>query len=425
MGILRYRLWDIDVLVSRTFVSVGLVAFIGLVYVVVVVVLGHTLGGWAGKIVATAIAALAFEPVRERLAHWANRLVYGERATPYEVMAEFSGRLAGAISVEEILPRIAETTVKGVGAVAGQVTAYLPGGGARTVEWPAGHGLAPTFEMPVTYDGEPIGEIAVTTARGERLRPHEEALLGSLAAQAGLAVNNARLTIELRDRLDEISEQAADLQASRQRIVTAREAQRQRVVQLIHDRVEVRLEAAAQELDDLGPLLTSDPPRAIELCDALVEECGQALESLRELAHGIFPAILADQGVVTALDAYILQSRLPIDVRLEADAPGRRYDPQTEATVYFCVIQALANAGTYAPDSSVVVRINEEAGHLSFSVTDDGPGTDTRHLLAGTDVRDMRDRVEAIGGEFDAVSTRGVGTVVAGSVPIDVLVPAS
>jgi signal transduction histidine kinase len=422
MGILRYRLWDIDVLVSRTLMSVGLAAFIGLVYVVVVVVLGHGLGpgGSAGlKIVATAIAAIAFEPVRERLARFANRLVYGERATPYEVMAEFSDRLTGAISVDEILPRIAETTVKGVGGVAGQVTAFLPGGGTRTVEWPeADHVTQFSFEMPVTYRGEQVGEIAVATAHGERLRPEEEELLAALGAQAGLAVNNARLTIELQARLQEISVQAADLHASRQRIVTARQGQRQRVVQLIHDRVEVPLHRASTLLDELAPLLRTDEARAHELIDALVDECGQALDALRELARGIFPAILADQGVVSALDAYVLQANLPIDVRLEAVGAPDRYDPQVEAIVYFCVIQALANAGAYAPESSVMVRVCEERGHLSFSVADDGPGTDPQRLQSGADVRDMRDRVEAVGGEFDATTAPRQGTIISGSVPL-------
>ncbi len=219
MGILRYRLWDIDVLVSRTLMSVGLAAFIGLVYVVVVVLLGHGLGpgGSAGlKIVATAIAAIAFEPVRERLARFANRLVYGERATPYEVMAEFSDRLASAISVDEILPRIAETAVTGVGGIAGQVTAFLPGGGSRTVEWPKNSNVTSfSYVMPVTYRGDDVGEIAVATAHGERLRPEEEELLAALGAQAGLAVNNARLTIELQARLEEISVRARDLRTRR------------------------------------------------------------------------------------------------------------------------------------------------------------------------------------------------------------------
>ncbi len=190
------------------------------------------------------------------------------------------------------------------------------------------------------------------------------------------------------------------------------------MVQLIHERVEVRLHRASTLLEELAPLLTSDPERALELIDALLDECGHALDALRDLARGIFPAILADQGVVAALDAYVLQARLPIDVRVHAtDAPDR-YDPQAEAIVYFCAIQALANAGTYAPESSVVVRVSAEGGDLSFSVTDDGPGTEPERLRAGADIQDMRDRVEAVGGEFEATSAPGAGTVISGSVPV-------
>ena len=333
MGILRYRLWDIDVLVSRTLLSLGLAAFIGLVYVVVVVLLGHGLGpgGSAGlKIVATAIAAIAFEPVRERLSRLADRLVYGARATPYEVMAEFSARLAGAISVDEILPRIAEDTVKGVGGVAVRVTALLSGGRTRTVEWPES-GVVTSFPYvtPVTYRGTEVGQIAVATAPGERLRPKEEQLLTALAAQAGIAFNNARMAIELQARLQEISIQTAELHASRQRIVTARQAQRQQVVGLIHDRVEVRLERGSNLLDELEPLLACDVERALERIDALSGECGEALDAMRELARGIFPAILADQGLAAALDAYVLRAGLPVDVRIDGRAAAaNRYDPR-------------------------------------------------------------------------------------------------
>ncbi len=423
MGILRYRLWDIDLFVNRALLSVGLAAFIGLVYVAVVVVLGQGLGpgGSTGlKIVATAIVAVAFEPVRERLSRFANRMVWGDRANPYEIMAETSDRLAAAISIDEILPSIAQASVTGVGGVAGQVTAFLPGGGRKTVEWPeAGIVTSFPFVMPVTYQGEAVGEIGVATVRGERLRPEAKALLAALAGQAGLAVNNARLAIELKARLQEISGQAAELRASRQRIVTARQVQRQRVVQIIHDQVEIRLDRAAEMLDELEPLLGSDVERSRECVDSLVDECGNALGALRELARGIFPAILADRGLAAALDAYVLRADMAnVDVRFDRVDATDRCDPQAEVVVYFCVIQALANVGAYAPGSSAVVRVRVEMDHVTFSVADDGPGTDPQRLQAGGDVRDMRDRVEAVGGELDALTTPGEGTVISGSVPV-------
>ena len=426
MGILKYRLWDLDLFVSRALLSVGLAVFIGLVYVTVVVLLGQRLGpgGSTGvKVIATAIVALAFEPVRERMARFANRLVYGARATPYEVMTQTSDRLAAAISVDEILPDIAKATVNGTGAVAGRVTAFLPGGGRTTVEWPA-TGIATSFPIavPVSYHGEEVGEIAIATLHGEKLRSEARELLTALAGQAGIAVHNARLTIELEDRLREISAQADELRASRQRIVAAREAQRQRVVQVIADRVETRLDRVAELLEGLAPLLVRDPDLAVARIDELTAEAGHGLEALRELARGIFPAILAEQGLGPALHAFLRTAELAsVDVLLGEIDGSRRHEAQAETTVYFCVVQALANAGKYAPGSDVVVRVDPEPGRLTFSVSDNGPGADPQRFREGNDIHDMRDRVEAVDGDFEATTALGMGTVISGSVPARLL----
>ena len=334
-------------------------------------------------------------------------------------MTQTSDRLAAAISVDEILPNIAEATVNGTGAVAGQVTAFLPGGGRKSVEWPAA-GIATSFPIavPVTYHGDEVGEIAIATLHGEKLRSEARELLAALAGQAGIAVHNARLTIELEARLQEISTQADELRASRQRIVTAREAQRQRVVEVIADRVETRLDRVAELLDRLGPLLVSDVDLALAHIDALTDEAGQALEALRELARGIFPAILADQGLGPALHA-VVRSVEPwsVDVLLGEIDGSCRHDAQAETTVYFCVVQALQNAGKYAPGSDVVVRVDPEPDRLTFSVSDNGPGADPRCFREGNDIRAMRDRVEAVDGEFEATTELGTGTVISGSVP--------
>ncbi len=427
MGILRYRLWEIDVLISKTLLSLGLVAFIGAVYVIVVVVIGRAVGpgdSVAFKLVATAIAAVAFEPMRERLERLANRLVYGERASPYEVVADFADRLSSVLSVDEVLPRTAEAVGLGVGAVSSRVIVFLPGGGARTVRWPEGDDtISFTRVVEVVYGGRPVGQIAVAKGPGERLLPAEEGLLTSLASQAGLAFNNARLAIELQDRLTEVSGQAADLRASRQRIVTAREVLRQRVVQLIHERVETHLESADHQLERAELLLPDHPEQALECFDSLLAEGGESLDALRDLARGIFPAVLADQGVMPALHAHLMQVQLPVEVDLEGWE--ERFEPDAEASVYFCVVQALANAGTYAVGSRVVVRLTASDDRLEFSVVDDGPGVEQAVLSAGADIQDMRDRVDAVGGEFIAQSAPGEGTVVSGWVPARVPVGAA
>jgi signal transduction histidine kinase len=368
MGILRYRLWEIDVLVSKTILSVGLVAFIGAVYVGVVVVLGRAIGPGDSavvKIVATAIAAVAFEPVRERLERLANRLVYGRRATPYEVMADFADRLSGVMSVDEVLPRTAEAVALGVGAAAVRVTTFHHGGGTRTVRWPPDDETRSfTKVVVVVHRGVPVGEIAVAKPPGEKLTPAEHRLLTSLVAQAGVAFNNAGLTVELEDRLQEMTEQTADLRASRQRIVTARQGQRQRVVQLIQERVETHLEHVDAGLDQVQSLLPDRGEEALVHFDHLLGEGQAGLDALRDLARGIFPAVLADQGVLPALQAYVLQARLPVEVELLG--MPERYEANAEAAAYFCVVQALNNAGAYAPGSDVTVRLEASGDGLEF-----------------------------------------------------------
>jgi signal transduction histidine kinase len=420
MGILRYRLWEIDVLVSKTLLSVGLVAFIGAVYVGVVVVLGRALGPGDSaviKIVATAIAAVAFEPVRERLERLANRLVYGRRATPYEVMAAFADRLSGVISVDEVLPRTAEAVALGVGAAAVRVTTFHHGGGTRTVRWPPDDETRSfTKVVVVLHRGVPVGEIAVAKPPGEKLTATEHRLLRSLVAQAGVAFNNAGLTVELEDRLQQMTEQTADLRASRQRIVTARQGERQRFVGLIHEQVETHLEQVDAGLEHVQTLLPARGEEALAQFDGLLGEGQAGLDALRDLARGIFPPVLADQGVLPALQAYLLQAQLPVDVELRGEQD--RYEASAEASTYFCVVQALNNTGTYAAGSTVTVTLEFDDDRLEFSVTDDGPGVDDRRLTAGADIQNMRDRVEAVGGHFDAVSVIGRGTAVAGWVPV-------
>jgi signal transduction histidine kinase len=303
-----------------------------------------------------------------------------------------------------------------VGAAAVRVTTFH-GGGTRSVRWPADDDTKSfTKVVVVLHRGVPVGEIAVAKPPGEKLSPAEHRLLASLVAQAGVAFNNAGLAVELEDRLEEMTEQTAELRASRQRIVTARQGQRQRVVQLIHERVETHLEQADAELELVESLLPERGEEALVHFDRILAEGQAGLDALRDLARGIFPAVLADQGVLPALQAYVLQAALPIDVELQGEPD--RYEPGAEAAVYFCAVQALNSAGTYAPGSSVTVRLAAEEGRLEFSVIDDGPGVDERWLAAGADIQQMQDRVEAVGGWFDAVSAVGKGTAVAGWVPV-------
>lgn len=428
VGILRYRLWEIDVIISKALLSLGLAGFIGAVYVGVVVVLGSAIGT-AGtttglQIAATAIAALAFEPVRDRLQRSANRLVYGERATPYEIMADFGRQVSGVLSVDEILPGIAQATGRGIGASATRVTLLFPDGRTRSASWPLGTGdLTYTRTVSVNHGGQIVGEIAVAKVPHENLTVTEDELLAALAAEAGLAFHNMRLALELQNRLEEISVQAAELRASRQRIVTAREGLRQRLVETIHDRVEARLEVIEATLDEVERHLEADPRTALVQLDALSTEAGIALDSLRDLARGIFPPLLADQGVLSALEAHAAKARLSLRVDVDGLLAGQRFDTQAEASIFFCLVEALHDVEREANGATTVVRLAASDGRLSFSVGHDGPGAEIAGAIsAAPDAEGMRDRVEAVGGEME-VASNGRQLVVSGWVPARTVEP--
>jgi signal transduction histidine kinase len=395
IAVLRYRLYDIDVVINRALVYGTLAVFITAVYVAIVVGIGRLVGSGnrpnlALSIVATAVVAVAFQPVRERVQRFANRLVYGARATPYEVMAGFADQMAGTPSADEVLPQMAEAATRGVGAQAARVTLILPGGGERSTVWPLDvSGGEFTRALLVSYRGERVGEIAVRESPGRAITPGEGRLLADLAAQAGLVLHNLRLTAELQERLADISAQAAEIRASRQRIVAAQETERRRLGSEIRAGVERELEATFSQFDEVERLLKNDADAAAARLDALTNEMQRTLDGLRELARGIFPPLLADKGIVAALHAYARKSALPAAIDIPDDLTTTRFDPGVEAAVYFCCVEALR-----AVDGPASVRLSSSDGALTFTIDGVAP---LNGRLDG-----LRDRVEALGGGLEA-----------------------
>jgi signal transduction histidine kinase len=415
IAIFKYHLYDIDLVISKTVVAALLGVFITVVYVGVVVVIGRLFSGadQASSIAATAIVALLFQTARDRARHLANRLVYGVRATPYEVIAGFSKRVAETVSVDEILPQMAEAAGAGVGAVAAGVRVLLPGT-ARDETWPtaAARGEA-AVAYPVQWHGEPVGEIWVEKPRNEPLAPAEDQLLRDLAGQAGLALHNVRLHEELAIRIVEVDEQAAALARSRERLVTARDAQRRGLQRDIQEGPERELRGILQ---GLGGIDVGDDAPADRL-DQLGERANVTLEELRDLARGIFPPLLADQGIVAALEAHIRK----VGAAATVDAPGlagRRFDADVEACAYFCSLQAIQNVIRHAGNATCVVRLSSAGPQLSFEVSDDGPGFDPAVTRRGMGLDIIQDRVDALEGTLDVRSSLGEGTTISITLPI-------
>src|SRR5438552_7048960 len=252
IAVFKSRLYEIDLVINRALVYGGLAAFITIVYVGVVVGIGTLVRSrgqfnLALSIVATALVAVAFQPVRQRVERWANQLVYGTRSTPYEALTDFSHRVAGAYADEEVLPRLARVLVEGTGATVASVWIRRAGDPIAAATWPdtASPLAADAADRVarVRHEGELLGELTVRKRSGEPFTPVEETLLLDLAAQAGQVLLNVRLTAELQARLREIAAQALELRASRQRIVAAQDAERRRLERNIHDGAQQHLAA--------------------------------------------------------------------------------------------------------------------------------------------------------------------------------------
>jgi signal transduction histidine kinase len=425
VAILKYRLYGIDVVINRTLVFGTLAVLITGVYIGIAVGIG-TLVGSGGKpnlglsILATAVVAIGFQPVRGRLQRIANRLVYGERATPYEVLSRFSEQVADTYSSDDVLPRMAKVLREGTGAEA--ATVWLRSGQElrpAVSDPPAANGSAsqripvdapmdiPGADraIPVLHQNELLGMLTVTKRRGESLTPIEEKLLDDLARQAGLVLKNVGLTSELLHRLEE-------LRLSRERLVKAQDDERRRLERNLHDGAQQNLVALKVKVGLAQMLLDKDTEKTRTLLGQLKDDADEALEALRDLARGIYPPLLADKGLVTALESQARKATVPVAVENEHI---RRYLQEIEAATYFCVLECLQNVQKYAGATRAVVRLRETDGELHFEVSDDGRGFDPATVKLGSGLNNIRDRLDALGGRLEIFAAPGAGCRVAGT----------
>ncbi len=428
VAVFKYHLYDIDVVISRTLVYGSLAALITGVYVAIAVGIGALVGSGGRpnlvlSILATAIVAVGFQPVRVTLQRIANRLVYGERATPYEVLSRFSGQVAETYAAGDLLPRMAQVLCEGTGAAS--ATVWLRAGGQlrpaatspRALGWLQAlamngsqlpHVLGADSIAPVLHRGELLGALTIAKRQGESVTPIEQKLLDDLAGQAGLVLQNVGLTAELLERVEE-------LRASRQRLVAAQDGERRRLERNLHDGAQQHLVALKVKLGLAEALLQKDVDRVRSTMQELKADADAALETLRDLARGIYPPILADQGLRAALESQTRKATIPISI--EAGAL-ERYTPDVEATIYFCVLEALQNTQKYAGASRAIVRVGVTDGSLRFEVEDDGTGFDLATARKGTGLTNVADRLDALGGRLDIDARLGHGCRLRGSLPI-------
>ena len=448
----------IDRLLVHTITLAGLAAMVAACYLLIVLGLGRTPTGdektlLGLSMLAAAVAALLWLPVRERLGELATRRVYGERHAPDEVLRTFGSRLTRALPLDELLLQLAESLKKTMALAVAEVWTRGTGGLERAVSVPErGPGriaigaeeepviaragvsgaawariwlpavLAGDDDIlrvaPITNSGELLGLIVVRRPDGAlQFTEADEQALTELARQVGLALHNVKLDSALQESLDEVRRQADELRASRQRIVEAGDAQRRAIERDLHDGAQQHLVALAVNVNLARQISDSDPEAAKEMLVQVGADLQEAVQELRNLAHGIYPPLLMDRGLPEALSAAAGRSPLPTNV--EADGIGR-YSQPIEAAVYFCVLEALQNAAKHAGDGAeATVEVRESEGALLFDVVDNGAGFDMASgAQHGHGFVNMNDRVGAIGGSIAVESSPGHGTRVSGRIPL-------
>jgi signal transduction histidine kinase len=416
IAILKYRLYEIDVVIRKSVVYAILVGLIVGVWLLVV---------WLGQsvlveplsdhdellVLGGVVLGVLFLPLRRLATRIADRLVFRSRATPYEVLRSFADRVGGTYASEDVLPRMARVLAEATGADRARIWLRVREELRLGAAWP--EQLDPTrvrlddggvpsgiddYASEVRHQGELLGAMSVSMPANDPMTPAKQELVGGLASQAGLVLRNVRLIEDLRE--------------SRRRIVTAQDERARALERNIHDGAQQQLVALAVKQRLAASMIEHDE-RVREILEQLQQETIEALENLRDLARGIYPPLLGDKGLEAALVAQARKSPIPIEVHANGID---RNSKDVEAAVYFCVLEALQNVAKYAKADRAEVRLFASDDALTFVVEDDGIGFDPA-ITSGSGLSNMRDRLEALNGKLDVRSSLGRGTTVTGTVP--------
>jgi signal transduction histidine kinase len=429
VAIAKYRLYDVDVVISRSLVYGALAVFIGVVYVGIVVGMGQLIGSSDRPnpllaIGATGVVAIGFQPLRRRLQRLANRIVYGRRATPYEVLSTFSQRVAAVDP--GVLTQIARALEEGT--TADSVAIWMRRGGEMHLMavWPddadmprkvgAGESPAADRTASVVQDGEELGVVTLRLSPGQPFSPTDADLVDQVAAGLGLALRNLKLTEDLRDRVSQLRD-------SRRRIVAVQDLTRRQLERDLHDGAQQRLVALKIKLGIGASMAAKEGLGDVgEVLGPLRRQADEVIDSVREFARGIYPPLLEAEGLGSALTARTRSLAIPVTVQA---AGVERYPRDVEATVYFCVLEAVRNAVKHASAKSILITLQGEEDQLGFEVRDDGIGFDPEADRDGSGLINLSDRIDAMDGSLQIDSSPGHGTSIRGTLPIRQLATAT
>ena len=404
IAVLRHQLLDIELVLNRTLVYGALSICVVACYAGIVAGLGALLASDGAGLIAAGLVAVGIQPLRVRLQSLIDRLIYGDRGDPYRALTRLTERVQATLAPAEVVDAIVTSVAEALRLP--YVAIELPRGEA--LELPARHGSprsAPTTRIPLTHQGETIAELAVQATPGRELVPADLRLLEELARPAGVAVHAVRLT--------------ADLQRSRERLVTAREEERRRLRRDLHDGLGPMLAASVLQLDAARRAVVEDPARARQLLDGLREQSQAAIADVRRLVDELRPPALDELGLVEALREQA--TRLGSDRRewgsVQAPAPMPHLPAAVEVAAYRIVTEAMTNVVRHADAGHCRVRLSLN-GNLLLEVEDDGHGLPAAHRI-GVGLRSMRERAAELGGSCVVEARPGGGTLVRAQLPVE------
>ena len=427
IAILKYRLYDIDVIINRTIVYGALSASVLGVYVLVVGGLGallQTSGNFAISLLATGLVAALFQPLRGRLQCGVNKLMYGERDEPYKVLSRLGRRLEGTLAPEAALTTIVETVSEALKLPYAAI--LLKQGSEFVTAAERGTPVGEPVTLPLAHQKEPVGRLVVAPrASGEEFTPSDRRLLDDLAWQAGVAVHAARLT--------------ADLQRSREHLVTAREEERRRLRRDLHDGLGPTLAGLTFGLDAARNLLAREPEDTEELLSRLKGQTQEAVSDVRRLVYGLRPPALDDLGLVPAVREQAANHGLLVDslpgkagekassedgpvFSVEAPAHVPPLPAAVEVACFRIAQEAMTNVARHARAHTCRVRFSlkgEEARNeaLEVEIVDDGVGV-SGERRAGVGMTSMRERAAELGGTCVVEPGPAGGTRVLARLPL-------
>jgi signal transduction histidine kinase len=416
IAILRDHLWDIDVIINRTLVYGTLTAGIVGFYILVVGSLGALLrtgNTLPISLLATGVVAVLFQPLRGYLQTRVNRLMYGERETPYTVIARLGQRLEAAFAPKTVLPTIVETVAQSlklpyVAITLKQKETFLTAASYGSVR-------ENLVRLPLVYQNEMLGELILAPrAAGENFSTADRRLLTDLGRQAGIATHAVRLT--------------AELQRSRERLVTAREEERRRLRRDLHDGLGPTLGALTLKVGSARALFLSNPLVADRLLGELENDIEEAVVDIRRLVYALRPPALDELGLLGALRECAVQYTRPESMSggqsqekrlaIVIETPERlpELPAAVEVAAYRITQEALTNVARHAQARTCVVRIVLADG-LHVEVCDDGIGLPTeRH--AGVGLTSMQERATELGGTCLIEARPAGGTRVFALLPV-------